>query len=212
MTNCDAVSVALIVQKRPMTVATSSPLALEADLVQYREQEGPCLTTVEIAKRVRIDVLEHDERYQHFAPGAIELGVESVLSVPITYDERVVGSFNLYSRTPHGFADVITENVEAMALYAGELIARSPLYAYAADLVDAIAEWIEDVDVIALAVGILIARHSISAEDARSHLELLAFADDLTLHDAAIQIIGELTEGDDQNRPEPPTSGHTDPN
>src|SRR5688572_1900178 len=86
---CDSVSIALVVEGRITTAASSSQLAVEADLVQYDNHEGPCLASVANAQTIRIDLLPQDERFEHFAPGAIEVGVESVLSVPLIHREAV---------------------------------------------------------------------------------------------------------------------------
>jgi GAF domain-containing protein len=152
---CDAVSMALVVEGRVRTAGVSSPLAVEADLVQYREREGPCLSAVSTGSTVRIDVLVHDERFEHFAPGAIECGVESVLSVPLRWAGDVVGSINMYSRSPQAFDDGTEAVVEPIARYAAELIGRSPVYAYSLELMDELAAEVYRQDTVATAIGIL---------------------------------------------------------
>ncbi len=100
----DAVSIGLVVQGSAVTSAASSQISIEADLVQYRYNEGPCIVTAQVRHPVRIDVLRQDEEVEHFAPGAVEIGVESVLSVPLLWAGDAVGSINLYSFDQKAFS------------------------------------------------------------------------------------------------------------
>ncbi len=98
--NCDAAGVCLLIDGEPTSIAVSDRLAVEIDLVQYRTGEGPCLAAIGESHMVRIDVLDADTRFTHFAPGALDLELSSVLSVPLDANGRTVGALNLYSRRP----------------------------------------------------------------------------------------------------------------
>src|SRR5215213_3465155 len=102
---CDGASIALSLQGRPATAAISSRIALEVDMVQYDTGEGPCLTAFASSRSVRIDAVDTADEFPHFAVGAAGVGVQSVLSVPAMRGEEVVGTLNLYSRTPGAFDD-----------------------------------------------------------------------------------------------------------
>src|SRR4051812_40406218 len=123
---CDAVSIGLVLKGEAGTAATSGDLAIEADLAQYSTGEGPCLDSVSTGQTVHVEILEHDENYRHFAPLAVELGVEAVLSVPLVHEDRVVGSANLYSAHAHGLTDIDLANLAPVFGYAAEAIATSP--------------------------------------------------------------------------------------
>jgi GAF domain-containing protein len=153
---CDAVSIALVVEGATVTGAASSQLAIEADLVQYAHNEGPCLISVAKQTTVRIDVLRQDERFEHFAPGAIEAGVESSFSVPLVWRGHGVGSINLYSNEPNAFTDATLHDVSPIADYAAEIIGSSPLYVASLDLIEGLVANVHDADDIQLAVGLLI--------------------------------------------------------
>lgn len=185
----DAAAVALVVEEATITGAASSQLAIEADLVQYAFNQGPCLLSVERRHPVRIDVLRQDESFEHFAPGAIELGVESVLSVPLVWSGSVVGSFNLYSYKPRAFSDATLDQVQPLAEYAAEVIAHSPLYAAWLDLVDGLMATVTDVDDIHLAVGILLSNGSLDAEAAWNHLRRQALAENASVADVARRLL-----------------------
>ena len=153
---CDAVSIALVVEESTVTGAVTSQLAVEVDLVQYAYNQGPCLTAVAERTPVRIDMLRQDERFEHFAPGAIALGVESSLSVPVIWAGDVVGSLNIYSTKPNAFTDATLDDVAPIADYAAQIIGTSPLYAASLDLVEGLIASVNDTDDIQIAIGLLI--------------------------------------------------------
>lgn len=154
---CASASIALVVEDSAFTGATTSRVAMEADLVQYRHDEGPCLAAVETASVIRIDVLREDERFPHFAPGALALGVESVWSVPLLVDDLAVGSLNLYSAAARGFDGARFEDIAPLARYAAEIIAASSLYAASVDLVERMVATMEEATLLELALGRLLA-------------------------------------------------------
>lgn len=171
---CDAVSVTLIVEERAITGASSSQLAVEADMVQYQHDEGPCLSAAGERKTVRIDALQHDERFEHFAPGAIGLGVESVLSVPLMAGTAVVGSINLYSRRAGAFPEDTPDRIATIARYAADLITSSPLYDATVEMVERLLEVVDDAAQVEIAVGMLIVRRDMGPAEAWDHLRALA--------------------------------------
>lgn len=66
------------------------------EVPQYRCKEGPCLdAVVGDGQVVRVDLLHDGSPYRRMAPGALDAGVNSVLSVPIYDGIGVIGSLNL---------------------------------------------------------------------------------------------------------------------
>jgi GAF domain-containing protein len=184
---CDSVSIALVAHGLVATGAVSGQLAVEADLVQYDQHEGPCLMAVAEATTVRVDVLDQDERFEHFAPGAIRAGVESSYSIPLVHQGNVVGSLNLYSATAQAFSRSVEEHVRPITEYAATLIGRSPLYAYSLELVDELAATVTERDDIAQAVGVLMGEGH-SEEEAWYGLRQAAVDRDCSLGEAAADI------------------------
>ena len=98
---CDAASIALLIDGQPSTVAVTEHVALELDIAQYDNDEGPCLDALQ-GHPIRVDLLDRDERFNHFAQGAASQAVNSVLSIPINHRDDIVGTLNLYARATHG--------------------------------------------------------------------------------------------------------------
>src|SRR3954454_5109214 len=80
---CDRAGISMEVHGAPRSLAVTDEVVIEVDLVQYDTGEGPCLASIRDSAIVRIDVTEAEDRWQHFAAGALAAGVQSVLSVPL---------------------------------------------------------------------------------------------------------------------------------
>ncbi|CAN5491664.1 GAF and ANTAR domain-containing protein [soil metagenome] len=193
---CDSVSIALVLEGAAITGAASSEVAIEADLVQYETGEGPCLRAAADAVTVRIDVLAHDERWEHFAAGALRIGIESVLSVPLVSNQVVVGSINLYSGTANGLGEEAQQRVAPIADYAASIIAHSPLFAASLDLVDGLLEAVEDRDLIARCIGLLRERDDLTEQAAWSQLRRLALDEGHSIAEMAGRILTDFGGGE----------------
>jgi GAF domain-containing protein len=189
---CDAASIGLLVEGEATTAAVTDRVALEIDLVQYANEEGPCLAALDAAHAVRIDVMGKDERFPRFAAGAVEFGVQSVLSLPLVASDRVVGSVNMYSQQSNAFDDTTERVMTPLLEYAAETVAASPLYASAVDAVAEAVIAMEDRAVIARAVGVLIHLHGRSPVEAFDLLEDRATLNRETTRAAAERVLAEV--------------------
>src|SRR5918994_529330 len=109
--HCSGASVSMLVEGEPTTVAVTDRVSLELDLAQYDGGDGPCIAALG-GEMIRIGYLAKAERFPHFARGAADRRVQSVLSTPALDHGDVVGSLNVYSRN----ADAFDERSQATAL------------------------------------------------------------------------------------------------
>src|SRR3954467_12739488 len=79
---CDAATIAISIGGRPATAAMTGTVALELDLVQYDNDDGPCLTSFRTASALRIDLYEQSDAFPHVAIAARRVDIRAVLSVP----------------------------------------------------------------------------------------------------------------------------------
>lgn len=125
---CDTASVALLAVGQSRTGVGASQVAIEVDVAQYRTGEGPCLDAAQTGRPIRLDVFDPGESYVHFAPLAVEAGVNAILSVPIVFEGEAIGSLNLYSTTRGAF-DPEAETVgTVLAAQAAAAVGGSSLY------------------------------------------------------------------------------------
>ena len=163
--------------------------------MQYETGQGPCLAAVEESHIVRIDLLDRDSRFTHFAPGALDLDLESVLSMPLPVGNSVVGALNLYSRLPHAFDSESERLARPLAEYAAEMISTSPLYAYSLEMVDGLVESLESQAIVSQATGIIMATESRSSEEALDQLRSVALASGKSMRAVADLVIADHPTG-----------------
>src|SRR3954449_10115552 len=96
---CDAASIAISLEGRPVTAALTARIALELDLTQYDCHDGPCLSSFRSMSTLRLNIAEHGDVFPHFTRAAQLRGVQGVLSVPAMWGNDIVGTMNLYGRT-----------------------------------------------------------------------------------------------------------------
>ena len=171
---CDSAGIVLLIDGEPTSIAVTDRFTIEIDLVQYDTGEGPCLAAMNDGDVVRIDILERDSTFTRFAPGALDRGLQSVLSTPLAANGRTVGALNMYSTRTNAFDDRTSEAVRPIAEYAGQAIAASPLYAYSLDMVDGLVEDMETRALIEQATGVLMANQEETSGDALGQLRELA--------------------------------------
>ena len=189
--NCHSAGIILLIDGEPTSVAVTDRLAVEVDLVQYRNGEGPCLEAIDSASPIRIDILSRDGRFIRFAPGAIDHEIESVLSIPLMCGGRAAGALNLYSHLPNAFDAASEEAARPVAEYAAEAIGTSPLYAFALDMVEGLVETMESRALINQAVGVIMAGEKRTDEDALQRLRELALASGKPLRAVAQSVLDE---------------------
>jgi transcriptional regulator with GAF, ATPase, and Fis domain len=167
---CSAASFAMLIDGEPSTIALSERAALELDLLQYEAGDGPCIACLG-GSAIRIAFLPSDQRFPHFASGAADRRILSVLSVPIDHQGAVVGSLNLYSREADGFDEEAERAAQVVCAEAGVAIASSDIFRLASSVRNRLQSE-HDLDLqVSLAEGMMMVLHDCSATQARSLLE-----------------------------------------
>jgi len=67
------------------------------DQLQQKRKDGPCISAAEEQALIRIDDMRRESRWPDFAAEAQNLGVSSMLCVPLQVHERCLGTLSLYS-------------------------------------------------------------------------------------------------------------------
>ncbi len=151
------------------------------DRLQVELGDGPCVQTARQQSSTSLANMATESRWPRFVARARELGVGSMLCVPLWVDERTLGTLSLYATSPEAFSD---PDERVAALFA-TLSAIALLGAQRADQLKRAAA---NRDVIGQAKGILMERHRITADEAFTRLsqasqrlgaKLLRVAEDL---------------------------------
>lgn len=104
---CDAASISTIEASGPVSHGITHPLAELGDLIQYAENEGPCLDAAMRERWIYTSDMATSTRWPRSARRLVgELGVRSMFSCRLALDaapHQTLGGINLYSRAPEAF-------------------------------------------------------------------------------------------------------------
>lgn len=163
----------------PQATLGEPPAAL--DLLQQSTGTGPCIDAAQEQVVITIDNTVTDSRWPKFTTRATELGVASMLCVPLWVDELRLGTLSLYGQKPDAFGPQHRQLTDLYATHAAIALADAQR---TAQLQHALANR----DVIGQAKGILIERLKIAPDVAfaclsrasqRSNRKLTAIAQHL---------------------------------
>jgi GAF domain-containing protein len=191
----DMASVSVLRGDSAETVAASNEQVWAIDSDQYAAGDGPCLEAARTGQVVRTGVEGAARRWPQFARSARTAGVGSYLSCPLTIDEEFAGSLNLYSSQPHGFADF---DVALLRLYTAAVcaaLANARRYAKARDVAGQLRQALGSRAVIDQAIGLIMARRGISAEQAFQQLSRESQNSNVKLRDIATRLVHDLGSG-----------------
>ena len=168
-------SITVVDQGVTFTYVTSAfPLA-GLDALQYLDG-GPCeeaLATAEVLDVGSSDLL-NEGRWSLFARGTGACGVGSTLSLPILDGDRVVGGVSVYGTDSDTFTGRHEEVAALFGAWAPGAITNADLSFSTRLEAGRAVERLDDLAVIDLAVGVLVAGHAIPPAEARQRLEQAA--------------------------------------
>jgi len=170
LSNCQAASVTVIEQGRPVTVVSTADIALAVDAAQYKVDDGPCLSAARLQRIILIDDVAADDRWPMFRDAAIDEGVRASLSIPLKLGSAAQGGLNLYGDQPGAFADDDQDLAVGFAAQASIVIANAQAYWAAFDSTKNLTAALDSRAVIEQAKGVLIARHGLSDDEAFTQL------------------------------------------
>lgn len=98
---CDAAGVFMVRDAVVVTAASSDPIVVELDELQFANDEGPCLDAVSEGGISYAEDLAEDARWPRFGPAAALAGIRSALAFRLS--DRPISALNLYARMPAAF-------------------------------------------------------------------------------------------------------------
>lgn len=180
--------VSLLENGRMRSVAPTSPIVAQLDVLQHELQQGPCVDAVFGDQVYRTGDLAADPRWPDFAAAASELGIVSMLGVRLFTCTTNLGALNLYSTKPHAF-DADAEHVTGLfAAHAAVAVAGSRRQ-------EQLREALRTRDTISTAKGILMQRHKIGDDKAFHLLVKVSQRSNRKLHDVASWLVHEVSQG-----------------
>jgi len=185
----DGAGLTLIEPGRSDTIAKSAAFVEQVDGIQYRINEGPCITAAATGETVRSGSLGGDPRWPRFGPRVARLGVHSVLSLPLLAGDGVVGAMNVYAHGRDAFDDRAAQIGELFAVPAAIAVQNAQILAQTQRLTANLRQALVNRAVIDQAIGIIISRTGSTTEEAFDRLRKLSQSEHIKVSVVAAQIV-----------------------
>ena len=191
------VSVTVVEGGRPRTAASTGPLALELDELQYADGDGPCLSAIDLGEPVVVPSTASEDRWPRFGPRASERGALSSLSAPVPEASDAVAALNCYGAQERVYSSASVDLAGTFAAYAGFTLGNLRLFETQSRVAEQLQSAMESRAVIEQAKGVLIARQKCSPDDAFETLVERSQTSNTKLRDVARSVVERAREGDD---------------
>ena len=146
-----------------LTLAATTELAQQFDALQDATGEGPCLDATTEDETVVMKRAAHEQRWPHYIPRAVELGLRSQVGVRLKGQDKRLVALNLYSTSHEEFDAGSVGVAEHFAVHAGLALGDVQREEH---LTTAIGTR----TIIGTAIGILIERYGLNREQAFAYL------------------------------------------
>lgn len=179
--------------RTPTTLAASDELPLKVDRLQYRFGDGPCLDAANGTPVLATGDLAVDSRWPDFGPCCVrETSVHSMLSVRLPLGGTDRAALNYYAQECDAFTPDDVATAAAWVPFAA-LAVEAQLREHD---VHHLRVALETNRTISTAVGILMARHHLDADEAFDVLRQVSMRTNTKLRDVSVevQLTGALPE------------------
>jgi GAF domain-containing protein len=167
------------------TVAATDPAAVEVDNIQYELGSGPCVDAILQDTVFRTRDLRADPRWPKFGHLAAEAGVRSMLSFRLFLDDDdLIAGLNFYSTRKDAFDEDAATIGTLLATHGALAISAAAARERAAQLQQALFTNRN----IGVAMGVLMARHHISRNEAFDLLRMASQHTNRRLADIALDV------------------------
>ena len=169
----------------PQVITGRPPQLL--DQLQQKLKDGPCINAAVQQSVIRVGDMHGESRWPEFVPAAANLGVRSMLCVPLWIHDHVLGTLSLYSESAQAFTSQDEPLTRLFATLAAIALAE-------AQRTDQFRAALANRDVIGQAKGILMERHRLTADAAFRALSRASQHANIKLSEVAGHLVatGEL--------------------
>ncbi|GAA2038122.1 GAF and ANTAR domain-containing protein [Terrabacter terrae] len=182
-----AASVTTVRHDHFVTAGCSNDLGRRADAIQYELGSGPCLDAIVEQTLYQPKDLAADERWPEFGRRVVaELGIHSMLSFRMKVEgSGVIAGLNFYADAADAFDEHDLSEGLLLTTHAAQVVAAAHLRDRAENLERALQSNRD----IGTAVGVLIAQHKLTRDQAFDLLRIASQNTNRKLHDVALDVI-----------------------
>jgi hypothetical protein len=187
----DGAGLTLLEADRPDTIVASAEFVVQIDSIQYGLGQGPCITAAAEGRTVVSGWLSGEKRWPRFGPRVSDLGVHSVLSLPLMGPDGALGAMNVYAHARDAFDQRSIELGELFAVPAAISVRNAQVLAQAKRLATQLQAALTSRAVIDQAIGILMSRSGCTADEAFGRLVTLSQSGNRKLSVVGQQVVDE---------------------
>jgi hypothetical protein len=182
-----ATSITTLERDHFTTVASTDEVAKRADVMQYELGSGPCIDAIVDHTIYQPKDLSVDEHWPEFGRRvSTELGLRSMLSYRMNVDPvGVIAGLNFYADEPNAFDDHDLAEGLLLTTHAAQAIVSAHLRDRSTNLERALSSNRD----IGTAIGILMALHKVTRDQAFDLLRIGSQNMNRKLHDVALDVI-----------------------
>jgi transcriptional regulator with GAF, ATPase, and Fis domain len=195
LTESPEVSLTLIERDQGWTAATSGPVALDLDLRQYEDDDGPCLDAARYAQTVRLTMDAPDQPYPGLRHAAQQKGVTHTVSIGLPTGDQVMGAMNIYNFTGRPLSEKSEETARTFAVCIGIVLGNAEQHRQAATRAAHLEMALRTRAPIEQAKGILMTRHQCTSEEAFEILTRLSQRTHVKIRDIAQNLVDQVAKG-----------------
>lgn len=156
---------------------SSNAFSRSVDAIQHHVGEGPSVEALELACTVVSGTIATGEsRWPLFVERVRPVPIRSALSIPLMATDRVIGSLNLYAHRAHAFTAETIDAAERFARPVAASLVSARLLIGTVDACDFAGYDLVNRAAKETAVGIVMGRYGLSADDASAQLRTMALA------------------------------------
>lgn len=185
---CDFAGIFAVDKAVVTTPVRTHPIVIEIDELQHRCGEGPCLDAVAQRRTFYGADLAEDARWPSFGPQAAAAGIRSVLAFAL-FEAGMRGALNLYARYPQAFGAVDRANGQIFATLSDLALKLAAAHEDEMRRAVNLQHAMVTREMIGQAVGILMERERISAEQAFDILRRASQRLNVKLRDVAQNLV-----------------------
>lgn len=172
------------------TAASSHAIAEVADERQYADGVGPCMDCLRQGTEVSATDMRAETRWDGYPRRAVDLGLLSSHSLPLQHGGEVLGALNLYLDRPGGLDAESVAAARRVVAHTAVLLAAALRLTEQGELVAQLQQAMESREDIARAIGVVMAREGVTAEQAMGLLRSASQHSNVPVRELAHQLLG----------------------
>jgi GAF domain-containing protein len=185
----DGAGLTLLEKDRADILVATAEFVSAVDAIQYGIGQGPCISAAADRQTVQSQSLGGDKRWPQFGSRVARLNVHSALSLPLITPEGVVGAMNVYAHAKYAFDDGAARLGELFAVPAAIAVQNAQVLEQTKRLASQLQNALSTRAVIDQAVGIIMSRSGLSADEAFARLRSLSQTEHEKLNAVAQSVV-----------------------